>query len=185
MGIKFLPSKAKPDFGRCSTESFGLLHSSGRLHDHIMSEDLFLRMLCLERSRAERSGKQFVLLLFHVGKILQASKRERVLPKLVSALASSTRETDLTGWYKDESVIGVIFTELGVPDAKAALRPVLAKVSAALSSHLGSDQMNEIHITMHLFPEDRDKQDPGRPINVRTYSDLLEERDSKRISRFI
>ena len=33
---------------------------------------------------------------------------------MLSALALSTRETDVAGWYKDHTVVGVMFTEIAV-----------------------------------------------------------------------
>src|SRR5208283_4014021 len=87
----------------------------------MLPQALFLKLLCLERKRTERSGRRFMLMLLDPGSLLKAAKAP-VMPKLLSAIAKSTRDTDLMGWYKEGAVIGVIFTEIGGSDDKSIVR---------------------------------------------------------------
>src|SRR5713226_10664321 len=73
----------------------------------LVSEDVFLRMLCLERKRAERSRKPFLLLLLDSGGLLKGSLKNKLLAKLVAGLSASMRETDVCGWYEDNSTLAV------------------------------------------------------------------------------
>jgi len=144
----------------------------------VLNEEAFLRMVSLERKRTERSGKPFLLMLLEAGNGLSSGKRERLLGSLVSALTLTTRETDVTGWYRDGSVFGVMFTELGMEDRNSIIGTVLQRVSATLRDQLTFEQFNEVSISFHLFPEDWD-QDLERPSNPKLYPDL-ERRDNSR-----
>jgi len=73
-------------------------------------------------------------MLVHVESILQANQSERALSEIVSALCSSTRETDLAGWYREGAILGVIFTEIREGNRKALESLTPAKVIASLRS---------------------------------------------------
>src|SRR5262252_8341710 len=77
---------------------------SQRLHE-FLSQDLFLRMLLVERKRSERSGRAFVLMLLESVKLLR-TRNQSTLGKVMHALANSTRDTDTKGWYEERSTIG-------------------------------------------------------------------------------
>ena len=117
----------------------------------MLSSELFMRMLCLERKRTERSGRRFVLMLLDPGRLLKAGSP--LSDKLMGALTQSSRDTDLRGWYED-GVIGVIFTEVGTGDEKQIVRSLSNKVTDAMYDALTIDQMNEIRLSFHVFPED-------------------------------
>ena len=79
----------------------------------LFTEKQFRQMLCRERKRSERSRKPLVLMLID-SEVLPKSKNDKiVLGQIAEKVALVVRETDLTGWFEDGSVIGVIFTELG------------------------------------------------------------------------
>src|SRR5262245_43122716 len=82
----------------------------------VFDEKTFLRMLYLERKRAERSSRRFVLMLLETESLLKAGHNPAFLQRIVQALANSIRETDIKGWYEDGSIIGIIFTEIGDAD---------------------------------------------------------------------
>ena len=65
----------------------------------LLPEPMFLRALCLERKRAERSRKLFMLMLLDFGGFLPNGNGGTALHQTASALLSSTRETDIAGWY--------------------------------------------------------------------------------------
>ena len=116
------------------------------------SEELFTKLLCLERKRAERSRKPFALMLIDASKVLPTDRRHIVLERLLDALSVSTRETDICGWYKEHSVIGLILTEIGSAYTNAVRTTMLAKVNTALRTNLGPSQVEDIHISFHVFP---------------------------------
>ena len=76
----------------------------------IVAQEPFVRMLYVERKRTERSGRGFVLMLLESAGLLRADSSEDAFDRVLAALSGSTRDTDIKGWYKDGSVIGVIFT---------------------------------------------------------------------------
>ena len=69
-------------------------------------------MLTLERRRAERSRKPFVLMLLDAN--LENGTAEEILRQAVDIVVASKRETDLVGWYKQGAILGVIFTEVNL-----------------------------------------------------------------------
>jgi len=150
-----------------------------------LSTDLFRRMLSLERKRAERSRKLLLLMLVDAGKFPQINQKGKVLHKIVSALSSSTRETDITGWYDENSVLGVIFAEIDGADRSSILHAMRARVTVALRRNLDPELVNQIHISFHFFPEDWDGQKPGLAVDSKLYPDLLQRDDSRRFSRLI
>ena len=137
-----------------------------------LNEPSFHRMIALERKRTERSQKPFLLMLLDTGNDLPSGENEKALRKVLSALPGSTRETDVTGWYKSNSVVGVMFTEIG-EDRPAIVRVMLARMSATLRSILSDEQFSQISISCHLFPEDWDHEMSNRPGNPALYPDLL------------
>src|SRR6266705_3958420 len=150
----------------------------------LLPEPMFLRALCLERKRAERSRKFFVLMLLDQGKPSQNGNGAGVLKKTVSAILSSIRETDIAGWYTGNTALGVIFAELGASDKKAILTALRAKVTTALRSNLRAEEANHLRISFHCFPEDSEEGDAGRSI-TKLYPDLVQRAETRKVSRAI
>lgn len=119
----------------------------------LFDQKTFLRLLCLERKRTERSGRPFVLMLLEVGQLLKAGKDRKILDKTLLALASSTRDTDTKGWYETNHVVGVIFTEINNATGNAVARALLSRVTAALGSTLAIEDINAIRLSFHIYPE--------------------------------
>jgi lipopolysaccharide/colanic/teichoic acid biosynthesis glycosyltransferase len=143
----------------------------------VLDEQIFHRMISLERKRTERSGKPFLLMLVDTG----GERRDlRVLKDLVSALIRTTRETDVLGWYKTDSVFGVIFTEIAHQERSTILNTMLVRVSGTLHSQLTADQFSKISISFHLFPEEWDVTSSKRPTNPTLYPDLVKRDESRR-----
>ncbi|MGA7624829.1 MAG: hypothetical protein WCA91_14745, partial [Candidatus Acidiferrales bacterium] len=65
--------------------------------------------------------------------VLSKSRNDRlVLGQIAEKVAQVVRETDLTGWFEDGSVIGVIFTELGSAPVSSVTKIIESKVKAGL-----------------------------------------------------
>ncbi len=131
-------------------------HASSALG--MLPGELFLRMLCVERKRTERSGRRFVLMLLDACRLIKTGGE--ITGKLMVAIRQSSRDTDLRGWYED-GIIGVIFTEIGPGDEKQIVRSLSNKVTDALYDALTLDQMNEVRLSFHVFPEDWNGQNDG------------------------
>ncbi len=148
----------------------------------ILSEEAFRRMISLERKRSERSQRPFVLLLIDSGRNFPGDKQGRVLLDMLSALQGATRETDVTGWYTANSVVGIMFTEI-VLDNNSVLSTILSRIGALLRDRLDTDQFSRIKFSFHVFPDDWDSQNPGRPSNPTLYPDLEERQESNFVGR--
>jgi len=121
-------------------------------------------------------------LLIDTGRSQPGDKQGRVLLDMLSALQGATRETDITGWYTMNSVVGVMFTEI-VLDNNAVLSTILSRVGELLRQKLDTDQFSRIKFSFHVFPDDWDSQDPGRPSNPTLYPDLEKRQESNRLGR--
>ncbi len=150
----------------------------------LVSEDVFLRMLCLERKRAERSRKPFLLLLLDSGGLLKGSLKNKLLAKLVAGLSASMRETDVCGWYEDHSTLAVVYSEIS-GEKEVACDAILTKVIAALRTQLEPKQFEQIHLTCEVFPEDWEQEKPWRGSNSKVYPDLFKDSRPKRACRVV
>ena len=148
---------------------------AGRAEDGgltLVSEDMFRNVLSLERKRSERSRQRFVLMLLHTGELLQGKGAEAILDAIARALSRSTRETDSRGWYEKDMVVGVICTEIGSGSITSILSALDLRVCTALRNNLNPEQMNVIRVSFHVFPDDLDLTNGGRPADVTLYPDL-------------
>lgn len=149
-----------------------------RLDREMLDETSFHRMITRERKRTERSNKPFLLMLLDLGHGIPSERNGQVLRKMLGALSSSTRETDITGWYWDNAVVGIMFTEITLDERSSILTTMMTRVSEILRSNLSLQQFSQIGMSFHLFPEDWDKETLERPGNPTLYPDL-HQRDQK------
>lgn len=145
-----------------------------------LNEDAFKRVIAIERKRTERSKSPFVLMLLEVTNHQHLEKTKRALECIVAALLASCRDTDLVGWYKEGSIIGVMFTGLVVNDKNSILSAILSRVSDTLRSELSFEQFSQISISFHIFPDDWENDKPGRPSNSALYPDLTNHDGSRK-----
>ena len=153
--------------------------------NNVLDEGLFTKLLCLERKRAERSRKQFALVLIDAKRAIPTHRAEKFLPNVISVLSVATRETDIIGWYEENSVLGIIFTEINGLDASSFMNTLTEKVNTSLRSSLPAEFFEKIRVSLHLFPEDWDEQQPKRPADFTLYPDLTVQDDSKRLARIL
>ena len=145
----------------------------------ILNEESFKRMIAIERKRTERSREPFLLMLVEAENSQRAS-HAKPLDRILSAMLSSTRETDVVGWYKDQITVGVMFTGLAVEDKNGILGTILSRVSAALRDELTSEQFSQISLSFHFFPDQWDHDNSGRPSNPALYPDIFSSNHEKR-----
>lgn len=146
----------------------------------VLSEATFHRIIARERKRSERSQRPFVLLLIDTGGDQPGSNQGRLLLDLLAAIEEATRETDVTGWYTTNAVVGVMFTEI-VLDNNAVLSTILSRIGAVVRDRLDTDQFSRVKFSFHVFPEDWNPEDPGRPSNPTLYPDLEQRQSSNRL----
>lgn len=146
----------------------------------VLNEETFKKMIAIERKRTERSKEPFLLMLLEAGKQNNPARSARALDSMVTVLLSSTRETDVIGWYKDKTTVGAIFTGLVVNDKNSILSMILGRVSATLRDELTFEQFNQVSISFHFFPDDWDHENPGRPSNPMLYPDLQSSNKDRR-----
>jgi lipopolysaccharide/colanic/teichoic acid biosynthesis glycosyltransferase len=147
----------------------------------VLGEEAFRRMISIERKRTERSQKPFLLMLLDRGNSNGSKKNGKALEDVIAALLVSTRETDITGWYENGVVVGVMFTDLVFDDKSAILSTMLARISTTLRDNLTFEQFNQINISFHFFPDDWDHDSSGRPSNATLYPDLSRHNKSRRL----
>src|SRR6185503_11086575 len=82
--------------------------------EDFLPSSLFTAMLCIERKRAERSGRRLVVMLLDSRNFLEHASHPGETEEIWRALSSATRDTDIKGWHRDGRVIGVIFTEISL-----------------------------------------------------------------------
>jgi lipopolysaccharide/colanic/teichoic acid biosynthesis glycosyltransferase len=144
-----------------------------------LPEDLFLGILCLERKRAERSRKKFLLVLIDAEDAVITDRKSEILSGVVKAADAARRETDPAGWYKDQTILGIIFTELGAAEDSATIRRLQEKIYRALATQLTSRDLELVGVSIHVFGGDSDDDDiSADPI---FYPDLVHLHQSKKL----
>ena len=63
--------------------------------------------------------------------------KDRMVPALSKALAESTRETDIMGWYLENNLMGIIGTELGNASNQVVQDCFLSKLRKVFESQFG------------------------------------------------
>lgn len=169
------------DGRRNNSLSFGVnIHSVA--DRSILHEEAFRRMISLERKRAHRSRKPVLLTLLEIENSMPYEKTRKALGKILVALAATTRETDVTGWYQNNHVVGVMFTEIASGDRGSILSTITARVSGTLRRHLTPQHFSEVGISFHTFPEEQviEKTIPS-PSAPRLFPNLSAGEEARRV----
>jgi hypothetical protein len=119
-------------------------------NEYFFDEPDFNEMLNLERKRSKRSMKPLILMCFDVSDMMipNCTHEHRILLK---AFATCIRETDVRGWYKQESIMGILFTE--IETASPSVRESLfRRVMAYLVSQAGPSVLFKVKVTFHIYP---------------------------------
>lgn len=148
----------------------------------LLNEEAFRRMIAVERKRAERSMEPFLLMLLDARGDQRTDRTGRPLNKATTALLPATRETDVVGWYKEQTCIGVMFTGLETCDKSTALGTILTRVTTALRSKLTFEQFSKISFSFHFFPDEWNHDDSTNPSNRVLYPDLVTRSDGERVN---
>ena len=163
--------------GRKPLSRFGHLPAN---REGVLKEEIFHTLLTLERRRADRSRKPFVLMLLDSHSIHKNGNAAVFIDQLTSVVSDATRETDIIGWYEEDAIFAVIFTEINL--AASPITEVLhSKVVTALRDNLDPKIASKLAITIHVFPESWDTNRPDRVTDLKLYPDLSHKTSRKRI----
>ena len=115
-----------------------LLALNGRPGD-VYDEDAFRHFLAVERMRAQRSQRPFLLLLVSIrGSRIIDEVPGSVSPALFTGLGLCVREIDFVGWYRQGRVAGAVLPQgVGLHDRDASHR-IVSRVNRILGEHLPS-----------------------------------------------
>ena len=173
-------TKSRSADGKSRTQDW--LGSTEVVSKEVLGEEVFRKMISLERKRSERTQRPFVLLLMDTGRPQPTEKNGRILLDILSALQSATRETDVMGWYETNAAVGLMFTEITLEN-NLILSTILGRISDVLRGRLTTEQFSQIKFSFHLFPEEWDASNPERQSNPTLYPDLHKRDGANRLGR--
>jgi exopolysaccharide biosynthesis polyprenyl glycosylphosphotransferase len=148
-------------------------------------EDEFVEMLSRESKRSKRTNMPFLLMLLDIRKILQLKSARVNIRTIASLLRETNRETDIKGWYRDDSTIGVVFVGIKEQDIHSAKEIIARKYEHKLKTHLNQELLDMITITYHIFPEKYDVNNPDSSFEPTFYPDLSKNIVSKMTGCFL
>lgn len=174
--------RSKPGNSRKALSRFGPLSAGRKV---TFKEEAFHSMLTLERRRAERSGKPFLLMLLDSHGVHKNGSGDSFLKQLVAVISDATRETDIVGWYEDGEILAVIFTEVNLAGKNAITEILHSKVLTALRANLDQKTAAGLVVTLHLFPENLEKGLPDRLADIKLYPDLSQKSSNKKLPMLV
>ncbi len=148
----------------------------------ILGEDTFMSMLYLERRRAERAHKRYLLVLVDAKEGISDKQKTFTMQKITQTICEVTRETDLIGWYLKDQIIGVIATELGNACSMEVRKKISEKFNAAFLNALGPKNASKMSISFHFFPEEREDGELNHSPNNALYPDLFRTKASRKLA---
>nr|CBX31407.1 hypothetical protein N47_E49190 [uncultured Desulfobacterium sp.] len=126
----------------------------------------------MERKRTERSKKPFLLMMLDISELKTKHNKDFAIEKIKEILISCLRETDISGWYEANKIMGSIFTEINSID-ESSIESILKKVNDNINKSIDPNLAKKIKISFHAFPEtiDNSKINDGL-FNTALYPDL-------------
>ncbi|PYT40039.1 MAG: glycosyl transferase [Acidobacteria bacterium] len=104
------------------------------------------------------------------------------LRKITETLYKITRETDIIGWYREDSLIGVIGTEIGQASSAEIREKLSEKYRKGFLEALGAKKSSRIFVSFHFFPEEGENGDSADSANITLYPDLVRKETSRRLA---
>jgi exopolysaccharide biosynthesis polyprenyl glycosylphosphotransferase len=141
----------------------------------------FQHMLRIERKRTERSKEPFLLMLLDISGLLEKHPNSAVMEKIHSILSSCFRETDIKGWYNENRVIGIIFTQMSSVD-EHSLDSIFRKLNDRCGEKLDPAWIKKIAVSFHIYPETKGSASVNGQFNVTLYPDINKKSVSERLS---
>jgi hypothetical protein len=112
------------------------------------NEQAFRHFLAIERKRATRASRSFLLLLVSLRKEPGANVviNAKAASRLFSGLAGCVREVDFIGWYRQERVAGAVLTQGAATPAAAAVQGITDRVTGVLGQHLSASEAQRLQV---------------------------------------
>jgi lipopolysaccharide/colanic/teichoic acid biosynthesis glycosyltransferase len=140
--------------------------------EDILEEPAFQAMLAVERRRAERSSRPFILLLIDASAIEAGFRRTSVVEQLTSAVSDAIRQSDLIGWYRAKEVLGVVFTEVGATEKSSIAEVLYSRAAEAVHTQVEPSLASRVVLTVHVFPENWDSGTAAQVADAKLYPDV-------------
>jgi len=118
----------------------------------VADETAFTRDIYLERRRAERNQRSLVLVLIDATAIADVPARAAALRYVIHRVPDLLRDTDKLGWYRKESILGVLLPDLRGVD-QGAIGTLADNLSNLLQRNLGETLAGKVQLTIHIFPD--------------------------------
>jgi lipopolysaccharide/colanic/teichoic acid biosynthesis glycosyltransferase len=138
----------------------------------MLDEGTFHHAICLERKRAERSRRSFLLVLLDLHTALATDATGKLLNTVLASLRKTTRETDVAGWHKSDTVLGIMFMDVPTEGRAPTVGAMLTRVTGVLYNSLTFEQFSQITVSHYVFPEEWDSDIQQRPSDPALYPDL-------------
>jgi lipopolysaccharide/colanic/teichoic acid biosynthesis glycosyltransferase len=148
--------------------------------DHF-SNELFHKLLLVEKKRTERSNRSFILMLVDSREPNVVTRSPGPVAETIKrVLLESTRETDIRGWYEGHSVAGVIFTEIERAEANSVLDSLRLRLTRSLCHALAPDQSQRLTFHFHIYPDKCDED--GQKTLSGDFADQEQDLDTGRVA---
>lgn len=145
----------------------------------------FHNLLRIERKRSERSQKPFLLILLDLSGLYKRQRDGSLFEKIKPILTSSSRETDIWGWYEYKKIIGAIFTEMSSID-EISIEKIFNKLHMKIGENIDAEEVKRIKISFHIFPEENENLSLNDGLfNINLYPDLSKPSFSRQATSFM
>ena len=110
------------------------------------------------------------MLVLISGENFHVDSSDKLVSNLVSAISSTTRETDVLGWYERDVTLGLLMTEIGVVDP-STINTIIEKISTAVQKAVSPEKYRQLTLTYRVFPHEVSKPS-GKDGDFVLYPDL-------------
>ncbi len=138
--------------------------SGSKLPPKFLPEPVFRDMFIREYKRTERTNNHFFLVVIDAESLLSNGKKTE-LPKLYSIIKDSTRQMDIAGWYKVNTIFGIIYPDITIQTSSFFVDRIKNKLSTVLSP----EQVDQIKIFCIQFPQQKESENRTE---LKTYKTL-------------
>jgi lipopolysaccharide/colanic/teichoic acid biosynthesis glycosyltransferase len=154
-------AQRRPDRTTKDNDPCSLLSFSDPL-SYVIGEQLFRDALLRERRRADRSHETLTLMLVKSDSNVLG---EAGWKAAVDAVASAKRDTDILGWFKHHSTLGVILADVREPEPLVAAH-IEARIRRELSARLGDavTRTFSMELLAHVSVGDNKGLSPVQPL---------------------
>jgi hypothetical protein len=122
----------------------------------VYHEDAFRHFLTVERTRARRSSRPFLLLLVSLRRCPSEGIElpRSAWPALWDGLTESVREVDFVGWYREGRVAAAVLTQ-GLGLQSDAPDRIAGRVTKILGAHLPQSLVSRLRVrVIRLEPKE-------------------------------